>query len=314
MGSNYFMTDDFKFTTKLGHPKIFGICLVKNEADIIVQCLRAAQEWCTRIYVYDNGSEDGTWEKIGDFAATCKTIVPFRQDGKPFSDSLRGEVFEHFKETCCAADWWCRLDADEFYIDDPRAFLAEVPPEFDMVWSASFQYYFTEKDLARYQVNPELFADEVPAQIKCRYYLNNWSERRFFRHKRELQFRTGNAWPRPLRSPFPKRIRLKHFQYRSPHQIQKRLETRRIPMLFGLYRHEKVPDWQSRIGMGNPFAVIEGSVPDFRPSSWIERIADSSKLLFDDGQATYEIDEIKLPPIRGLHRGLDRWPMKTQQA
>jgi hypothetical protein len=31
-------------------------------------------------------------------------------------------------------DWWCILDADEFYIDDPREFLEAVPKRFSSVW------------------------------------------------------------------------------------------------------------------------------------------------------------------------------------
>lgn len=44
--------------------KIHSICLVKNESDIIAQTLKAAVNWSDFIYVYDNGSTDGTWEKV----------------------------------------------------------------------------------------------------------------------------------------------------------------------------------------------------------------------------------------------------------
>ena len=37
---------------------------VKNEVDIIDQSLRAAASWCSKIYVFDNGSDDGTWETV----------------------------------------------------------------------------------------------------------------------------------------------------------------------------------------------------------------------------------------------------------
>ena len=276
-------------------PRFFGMCLVKNEADIIHQCLAAASEWCDAIYVFDNGSEDGTWQKVLGLADKLDTIVPFKQDPKPFRDALRGEIFEHYKQYSREGDWWCRLDADEFYIDNPRAFLSDVPCEYDLVWTASFQYYFTEKDLARYQADPDSFAENVLVEEKCRYYLNNWSEPRFFRFTKELDGK-DRAWPRPLRLSFPKRIRLKHFQYRSPGQIQKRLTTRKEAMASGIFGHERVPNWNMRLGREKSLSA--GSLPDYLPASWEERIADSSLLLFDDGNVNYEIDEAALPSIR----------------
>ncbi len=44
--------------------QIHSICLVKNEADIIEQTLKAGIDWSDFIYVFDNGSSDGTWEKV----------------------------------------------------------------------------------------------------------------------------------------------------------------------------------------------------------------------------------------------------------
>jgi len=34
--------------------KIYAICLVKNEADIIAQTLMAAKSWADAVFVYDN--------------------------------------------------------------------------------------------------------------------------------------------------------------------------------------------------------------------------------------------------------------------
>jgi len=276
---------------------IFAMCLVRNEADIIAQCLRSAAVWSDAIFVYDNGSDDGTWEIVRELAQVVPGVIPFRQDTKPFSDSLRGEIFEHYRASCAEGDWWCRLDADEFYIDNPRVFLKSVSWHSDVVWSASFQYYFTEKEAERYRLNPEAFANDVPVEDKCRHYRNDWSEPRFFRYHKSLNH-NGFAWPRPLGSSNPARIRLKHFQYRSPDQISRRLATRRDAMAVGMFRHEKVPDWSSQISARQP--TVHGAVPGFFPSSWEERIVDSQVLNCDDETVTYVIEEHMLPPIRQL--------------
>ncbi len=39
---------------------------------------------------------------------------------------------------------WCRLDSDEIYIDDPINFLSAVPDKYGFVFSASFNFYFTD--------------------------------------------------------------------------------------------------------------------------------------------------------------------------
>src|SRR6478736_6686239 len=107
--------------------RILGLCLVKNEADIIRTSLRESRKWCDRIFVFDNGSTDATWDLVQEAAQIDPGVVAFRQDSRPFDDALRAEIFNTFRSEACEGDWWCRLDADEFYIDDPREFLVGVP-------------------------------------------------------------------------------------------------------------------------------------------------------------------------------------------
>jgi len=128
--------------------QLHGICLVKDEADIVGYFLDRSLEQFDRIYVYDNGSNDGTWETVRQRAAEDARIVPFKSRAKPFRDSLRGEVFRQFRDRVRPGDWWCRLDVDEFYVDDPRAFLSLVPASHHVVWSVHFNYYRTEAELA----------------------------------------------------------------------------------------------------------------------------------------------------------------------
>jgi glycosyltransferase involved in cell wall biosynthesis len=274
--------------------KIRGLCIVRDEADIIGQTLRAASEWCDAIYVLDNGSDDGTWELVQTLAEELP-VVPHARDPRPFSDDLRGDVFRAHRHESAIGDWWCIVDADEQYIDDPRDFLAGVPRRFDQVWSASFEYYLTDLDVARYREDAAHYGDDVPVEQKCRYYLNNWSERRFFRHTRGLLWTEGD-WPERLGSVFKRRIRLKHFQYRSPQQIQRRIDTRRDALRHGRFLHEGLPNWAD--AMIDPTQVdFARSNSAFAPSSWTERVLDHRLLLEDTGDGPYEIDEPKLPPI-----------------
>ena len=98
--------------------RIHGLMLVKDEADIVGATLEAAARWCDSIYVFDNGSSDGTWELIQAIAARDPRVVPYKQDAKPFRQSLRGEIFRQFRDRAHPGDWWCILDGDEFYACD----------------------------------------------------------------------------------------------------------------------------------------------------------------------------------------------------
>jgi glycosyltransferase involved in cell wall biosynthesis len=269
--------------------RIHGMTLVKNESDVIGQSLVAATAWADFIYVYDNGSDDGTWEIVRDLAATHPQIVPYKQEATPFGEFLRGELFQRYRGT--PGDWWCTLDADEFYVDDPRRFLTSVPERFGEVWSASFEYYFTDVDVARYEEDPAAYADDVPVGDRCRYYINNWSEPRFFRDTDRVVW-DEDAWPEGLGPAYPERIRLKHYQYRSPQQIQRRIESRRdAPNSFG---HELLPDWKQAIlrPLEIDFAAADAA---YAPTTWRDRIVEASLLTEDRGE--YVVDEAGLPPI-----------------
>ncbi|MCK9494988.1 MAG: glycosyltransferase family 2 protein [Dehalococcoidia bacterium] len=295
--------------------RIHGIMLVKDEVDVIGETLEAAVAWCDAIYVFDNGSRDGTWEQVQAFARRSDRVIPYRQAGTPFSQSLRGEVFRYYRDRARPGDWWCILDGDEFYVDDPRVFLSAVPSRFGEVWSASYQYYFTDDDLRRYEVAPEAFLS-TPVTERLRYYLNNWSESRFMRHH------TGLVWPRDrdghpgyrrplgLGATFPRRIRLKHYQYRSPEQMQRRLDSRMA--ITTSYRHEHQPDWLAHLlGREVPpevLAEVVGGAPSGRPGapSWRDRLVPAAYLHYDAGDGQLEPDEAALPPIPTDRYGVRR--------
>jgi glycosyltransferase involved in cell wall biosynthesis len=228
--------------------KIFGMMIAKNEADIIAHTLKAAAQWCDTIFVLDNGSDDGTWEIVKNLAKVEPRIVPHAQSLAPYSEQMRTQLFNAYFGYAKFGDWWCKLDADEIYVESPRDFLARVTSH-EVVWAIHLQYAFTDIDLERYNSNPELYGSAVPPTERYRYYLANASEARFFRHRRRLQWQAG-AWPRHLGRVYPKRILLRHFQYRSPDQIQARSATRANVAERGgdFFPHWCEADWRTKIG------------------------------------------------------------------
>lgn len=267
--------------------------LVKNESDIIGTSLEYHTELFDRIYVFDNGSTDSTWEIVNEYSKKHPGIVPYKREDKDFRDSLRGEVFSAFRHTATPEDWWCRLDADEFYIDHPRDFLATVPRSHHVVWSIHLQYYFTEEDLLRWSGKDE---DIVQADLKMmpRFYKANASEPRFFRHRMNLEWQGDTAWPKHMGIVHPKRIRLKHYQYRSPAQINRRLTTRKEAAKRGYltFQHGLQDDWK-------------------------EKISSSKDLHLDDHSGSYRVNEDEMPShlespltrfVKYVMHGTHLWP------
>jgi hypothetical protein len=253
--------------------KIFGICLVKDEEDIIEEVLLKALTWCDYIFVYDNGSIDKTWEIVKELNINYSNIILYKKERKPFRDELRAEVFNHYRHMAKKGDWWCRLDSDEIYIDNPREFLKKINPLHHVVFNESYQYYFTDKDYEKWQNDSTYFSNTSNHESLLKYYKCNWSEIRFFKYRKNLVWDNG-SWPHHVGIVSPKRIRLKHLQYRSPVQMEKRLKNRKI-------------------------AIEEGYTPFTSYNSeknWLEKVIPSSTLYFDNDSGAFIMNEKDLPP------------------
>ena len=280
--------------------QIHGISLVKDEVDVISHSLERATKWCDYIYVFDNGSTDGTWEVVQDLHRKFENIIPFRQEQRPFHNTLRTEVFNACKDRASSGDWWCKLDADEFYIDNPQRFLVRVPKQYDLVLGSSFQYKFTDKDLEEYERDPKHYEDR-PVYDRLRYYLNDWSEPRFVRHEKSGIWDTGHP---KAESVFPCRIWLKHYQYRSPEQIQRRLISRKKAAHEGAgFRHEISETWGASLRVQKN---SENEAYGMSGQEWRERVVRSDLLYFDrfDGRFVPREDLLKPVPTRGLKKEL----------
>jgi glycosyltransferase involved in cell wall biosynthesis len=250
--------------------RIHSILLVKNEEDIIEACLKSACNWSDFIYVYDGSSDDRTWEIVSSLRS--EKIIPFRQHDEAFKEGLRADAFNAYRGNAEEGDWWCRLDADEFYVDDPKEFLSRTKAWNNVVWGASIQYYLTHEDVSTLDFS----APTEQLLRSIRYYNANSAEPRFFRHRRRLLWDNKWAWPRHLGVAAEQFIRFRHYKYRSPAQIQSRLDVRREARRRGFegWGHAKELNWQ-------------------------EKIVCSNGLELDNQDGCYVIDYAKLPDHRG---------------
>lgn len=309
--------------------RIHGLCLVKNEGDIICQGLSAARHWCDAIYVLDNGSEDDTWQKVQLMAEDDPGIIAWRQWDVPFRDGLRADIYHAFSNRAKAGDWWARLDPDEFYVDDPRRFLAAVPQKDGCVWQATLTYYFSTEEAQRYESEPESFDDDIPIHEKCRHYFNHWSEMRFVRHEEMEPWDGREGWPeglmRRVRS-HRHRILCQHFQYRSPAQIERRIATRRAAALRGGgFDHELLKDWRRTV---DPRSIREHkwdwasleyvSDPMVEELGWRSRVVDAASLEYDAHDGFFRLNNELMPPLPGSWeervRSIRRLPGRVSEA
>jgi glycosyltransferase involved in cell wall biosynthesis len=234
--------------------KIHGMLLVKNEADIVEWSIAEASRHLDHIYVLDNGSEDETWELIQKIARTNRKVVPMGRELAPFSDALRARIFNAFRDRSHEGDWWCRFDADEIYATDPRATLARVARHHHVVFGQFLLYELSHEEAAQFDESrirerpPVISADNCP-----RYYLREYlhSEARFFRYRRRLVWDSG-SWPRHMGINSPEHVLIKHFRYRSPPQIQLRLDTRQAATAAGWpnFAHDTESSWREKLRNG----------------------------------------------------------------
>ena len=220
--------------------RIYAICLVKNEDDVITQTLRHAAGYCEKIFVLDNGSTDRTWELVRSLSQVNPRVVPFAQTFEPFRESLRSIVYHEVGAELSEDDWWLILDADEFLAEDPQPIIRQTAREgADIIRTWQISFGFTKEDLRAWEEGRD--SRDKPIFERRRYYRIDWQEKRLFPNRRDLSW-GPTIVPASLKKTCTRRILIRHYPLRDPEQIQKRLLAR-----FGhptCFRRMTSPDWR----------------------------------------------------------------------
>lgn len=185
---------------------IHAICLVKNEGDVISQTLQFASKFCHKIYVFDTGSTDDSWEQIKKSAS--QVVVPFRHEAVPFYDGLRAQVFNAVRDRFESGDWLYILDADEFLAADPRQAIRIAEQEgAQQINTIQYNFHFTELDWQKYQKG--LDSRDTSIRERRRYYRFTNFEQRLFRIDADL------TWSETVDADNPHGAMIPRGHYRS---------------------------------------------------------------------------------------------------
>lgn len=207
---------------------------VRDEGDIIRQCLEHLLEWADAVYVFDTGSVDDTWEIVLDFASKDKRVIPICKEPVYFSETrLRGYMFHYARKYMHDGDWFLRVDADEFHHIPPPDFVkTRLRKHETIVYHQYYDFRLTQAEAEAWERGEETLAHrQRPIAERRRYFMPS-----YYSEPRLCRYRTTMQWP--VTCSFPvnagflawERLPIRHYPYRDPVQLKRRCRLRAIMM------------------------------------------------------------------------------------
>ena len=207
---------------------------VRDEGDIIGQCLDHLLKWADAIYVFDTGSVDETWEIVQETALKDRRVIPLGQKPVYFSETgLRGWMFHRTRKMMREGDWFVRVDADEFHHIAPPEFARTHLRSHETV--AYHQYYdfvLRRSEVDEWEAGRRGYEDRSrPIEERRQWYtVSAYSEPRL------CLYRESMKWPPSVSFPFNagfvarERLPIRHYPHRDPAQLERRCRLRAIMM------------------------------------------------------------------------------------
>ena len=215
------------------------ILMTKNEEDIIVPCL------CDRLQKFDliaivDSSTDGTSAICRDVLERYPDKILYLYDDEPHTIKHHRELcFKLLKGCITDNDWIWQLDTDIFF-DYSREDLLLIQKEADEYGANAMICR-----IAQFYPTPE----DIEAGTKWQdfqYYSLNWQSKIVYKGLSALNFRGANQETPtvPDERIHLQRPVVKHYQYRSPAQIQTKIDR---AYGIGAYGHIISKDWKDYV-------------------------------------------------------------------
>lgn len=215
-------------------PQFVCILPVRDEADIISQCLRHALQWSDAIYVFDTGSVDNTWEIVQEIASREKRVIPLRKDPVYFSETkLRGWMFHQARQRLRAGDWFLRVDADEFHHISPPEFVkTRLRPHETIVYHQYYNFALRASEVLDWETGKETLEDRLrPIEQRRQWYqVSVYAEPRLCRYRDTMQWPATVSFPYNAGYVAVERLPIRHYPHRDPVQLERRCRLRSVMM------------------------------------------------------------------------------------
>jgi glycosyltransferase involved in cell wall biosynthesis len=294
-------------------PQFVCILPVRDEADIIGQCLQHLLMWADAIYVFDTGSVDTTWEIVQDFAAKDKRVIPLKKDPVYFSETrLRGWLFHQARQQMRTGDWFLRVDADEFHHVPPPEFVkTRLRPHETIVYHQYYNFVLRESEVGDWEAGKETLADRArPIEQRRQWYqVSEYAEPRLCRYRETMQ------WPPTVSFPFNagymavERLPIRHYPHRDPVQLDRRCRLRAVMMADKENRANWLLDyhyWQDREWRN---FVASDNAPDLKhwtPGTALAEVHQTNHLSKLRVRVSQRLAHAFLLPL--LDRNRPKWP------
>ena len=214
--------------------KFHALLPVRDEGDIIGQCLEHLLLWADAVYVFDTGSVDETWEIVQEVASKDRRIVPMGRKPVYFSETrLRGWMFHRARENMRDGDWFLRVDSDEFHhIAPPEFARSRMEPHETIAYHQYYDFALRQSEVDDWEAGREGAADRNrPIGERRQWYTTSvYSEPRLCRYRESMR------WPPSVSFPFNagyvarERLPIRHYPHRDPAQLERRCRLRAIMM------------------------------------------------------------------------------------
>lgn len=214
--------------------KFFALLSVRDEADIIGQCLTHLLSWADRIFIFDTGSVDDTWEIVLNLAKKERRVEPLGKDPVYFSDTVvRGWIFNQARKEMETGDWFLRVDADEFHHIPPPEFVQRrLRPCETVVYHQYYNFCLLRSDVEAWNSGVETVQDRSrPIEERRRWYLPSlYSEPRLCRYRESMQWAPSASFPFNAGFVARERLPIRHYPHRDPLQLARRCKLRAAMM------------------------------------------------------------------------------------
>jgi len=236
---------------------------VRDEADIIGQCLRHLLTWADAVYIFDTGSVDETWEIVQQFAAEDRRVVPLKKDTVVFSDKqVRGWIFHQARRRMREGDWFLRVDADEFYHISPPEFVRTRMRKHETIaYRQYYDFHLTSSEVEDWEKGRETLADRKrPIEERRRWFTPSvYTEPRLCRYRDAMQWSEGVSFPYNAGYLAVERLPIRHYPHRDPVQLASRCCLRAAMSAYpenASTRHWLQTEWREHI--------VSNNIPELR--------------------------------------------------